>query len=316
MTKSTALLPKERQMLELLAEGASTRILARKMGYSEGTVRVYLHNVYRRLGVKNRTEAVLWQLRREPPPAPAPAAAPGARVVMEESFGDAALRDGALGALGIMESFLGPYGRVWEAGLRLRDGGLDDRSLARRDLVRPLWRALLAGDFERAKRAYESGLGAMLLAEQPSDAVLLALMLQVGGFSHAAEQLVAEIARKRKAGRSISARDAELLAAMRGVLYRRDEEALGALHHLAAEGRGNAAFRHLAMAALYYAYRAWKDDERAKATADALWAEAEAARGQLEAMGVKPLGREASLPRPPRPAPRPPQVREKVAVER
>ena len=51
-------------MLELLAEGASARIVARKLGYSEGTTRVYLHNLYRAIGVRNKTEAVIWHLGR------------------------------------------------------------------------------------------------------------------------------------------------------------------------------------------------------------------------------------------------------------
>src|SRR5258707_15149245 len=104
---------KERQMLELLTEGASTRVIAKRMGYSDGTVRVYLHNLYKKLGVKNRTEALLWQLDRQGSARAkpqAPARAPRAN----ESFGDVALRDGLLGGLGIMESFIGPYGRVWE----------------------------------------------------------------------------------------------------------------------------------------------------------------------------------------------------------
>ena len=34
--------------------------------------------------------------------------------------GDVALRDGLLCTLGIMESFTGPYGRLWEVGARPR----------------------------------------------------------------------------------------------------------------------------------------------------------------------------------------------------
>ena len=52
------------QMLELLAQGASARVVARKLGYSEGTTRVYLHNLYRAIGVRNETEAVIWHLGR------------------------------------------------------------------------------------------------------------------------------------------------------------------------------------------------------------------------------------------------------------
>ena len=49
--------PRSERMLELLAEGASARVIAKKLGYSEGTMRVYLHNLYRAIGVRNKTEA-------------------------------------------------------------------------------------------------------------------------------------------------------------------------------------------------------------------------------------------------------------------
>ena len=54
------------------------------------------------------------------------------------------------------------------------------------------------------------------------------------------------------------------------------------------------------MVCLYHAYRARRDNERAAATAAAIWAEAENARQQLEAMGVRPLSRDAELPHPTR----------------
>ena len=43
---------RDRRMLELLAEGASARVVARKMHYSEGTIRVYLHNLYKTIDFK------------------------------------------------------------------------------------------------------------------------------------------------------------------------------------------------------------------------------------------------------------------------
>ena len=58
------------ELLELLAEGASARVIAKKLGYSEGTMRVYLHNLYRAIGVRNKTEAVIWHLHRSRPAIP------------------------------------------------------------------------------------------------------------------------------------------------------------------------------------------------------------------------------------------------------
>jgi predicted ArsR family transcriptional regulator len=54
----------------------------------------------------------------------------------------------------------------------------------------------------------------------------------------------------------------------------------------------------MAMIALHYVYKARGDRERARATANALWAEAEGARQHLQAMGERPLYREAALPAP------------------
>lgn len=321
MNRSTTLSARQQEMLELLSEGASTRVLARKMGYSEGTVRVYLHNLYRVLGVGNRTEAVLWQLRRaQPPAAAAPVAAPAAPICVpaDESFGEVAVREGLLGALGVMESFIGPYGRLWAVGLRLKGAQIDALTDARRNLARTLWRALLAGRFEHAKRLNDEGVGLQLVADAPSEAVLMAAVLQIGGYSHASDVLAAELLRKRKPGRGVSAREASLLTSVRDAMRELDDEdALAGLYHLAAEARGNAAFRQTAIAALYYAYLARKDAQRARGTADALWAEAEASRRQLEAMGVRPLERDSALPRPGRAVARTAApAREKAAVER
>ena len=51
----------ERQMdvVRLLARGLSNKAIARELGVSEGTVKVHLLAVFRMLGVRNRTSAVL-----------------------------------------------------------------------------------------------------------------------------------------------------------------------------------------------------------------------------------------------------------------
>lgn len=51
----------ERQVdvLRLLARGRSNKEIARELGITEGTVKVHLLSVFRLLGVRNRTEAVL-----------------------------------------------------------------------------------------------------------------------------------------------------------------------------------------------------------------------------------------------------------------
>lgn len=57
---SVRLGPRERRVLELLAHGASNKEIARELGISEGTVRTHLERLYRKLGVRSRTEAAVW----------------------------------------------------------------------------------------------------------------------------------------------------------------------------------------------------------------------------------------------------------------
>ena len=50
---------REREVLNLLAAGASNREIAAKLYLSENTVKSYVQEILHRLGVKNRTEAVM-----------------------------------------------------------------------------------------------------------------------------------------------------------------------------------------------------------------------------------------------------------------
>jgi DNA-binding NarL/FixJ family response regulator len=57
----------DRQLLGLLAEGRSNEQIARTLNVSPNTVKYYLKNLFRKLGVGNRTEAVSWYLRQPRP---------------------------------------------------------------------------------------------------------------------------------------------------------------------------------------------------------------------------------------------------------
>jgi DNA-binding CsgD family transcriptional regulator len=315
--KQTAIDARSQQMLELLAQGASSRVVAKKLGYSEGTTRVYLHKLYKTIGVRNKTEAVIWQLNRTRPDAHAPApAAPSAAIARAgQCFGEMALAEDLYTALGVMSSFIGPYGHVWEAATRLKGGTPDAALLARRAQMRLLWRALLKGDFGHGKRLADEGAADRMLIDAPSDAVLLASVLAMGGYSGAAERLAAHLGARRKGG--ITPRESSLLRALREAIERGSEAGMATLHELAAEGARAPIVRQIAMVALFHAYRARKDDERARATANAVWTEADSARQQLEAMGVRPLPHAAALPRAARGNGRDTAVaREKVAAGR
>ena len=51
--------PREREILELLAEGFPNKEIASRMGVTDGTVRWHLRHVYNKLHVRSRTEAAL-----------------------------------------------------------------------------------------------------------------------------------------------------------------------------------------------------------------------------------------------------------------
>jgi DNA-binding NarL/FixJ family response regulator len=54
---------RERNVAELLAEGLSNRRIARSLGISERTVKNHLHAIFHKLGVGDRTHAVIKLLR-------------------------------------------------------------------------------------------------------------------------------------------------------------------------------------------------------------------------------------------------------------
>jgi DNA-binding NarL/FixJ family response regulator len=53
------LTPRERSVLELLAQGRSNRQIANRLGLTEGTVKGYLTTIFDKLGVVDRTQAAL-----------------------------------------------------------------------------------------------------------------------------------------------------------------------------------------------------------------------------------------------------------------
>jgi two-component system, NarL family, nitrate/nitrite response regulator NarL len=53
------LAPRERELIKHVRQGLRNREIAKELGVTEGTVKVYLHNVFDKLGVKNRTELAI-----------------------------------------------------------------------------------------------------------------------------------------------------------------------------------------------------------------------------------------------------------------
>jgi two-component system nitrate/nitrite response regulator NarP len=54
-----ALAPRERQLVRFVRQGLRNREIAKQLGVTEGTVKVYLHAVFDKLGVSNRTELAI-----------------------------------------------------------------------------------------------------------------------------------------------------------------------------------------------------------------------------------------------------------------
>lgn len=59
-SRAVKLTPREREILQLVAEGYSNAQLARMLWVSHETVKFHLSNIYEKLEVRNRTEATRW----------------------------------------------------------------------------------------------------------------------------------------------------------------------------------------------------------------------------------------------------------------
>jgi DNA-binding NarL/FixJ family response regulator len=55
---------REQEVLDMITDGLPNKLIARRMGISERTVKAHLTNIYQRLGVTDRTQAALWAQRQ------------------------------------------------------------------------------------------------------------------------------------------------------------------------------------------------------------------------------------------------------------
>ena len=58
-SRAPSLTPRERELIELVRQGLRNRDIAAQLGVTEGTVKVYLHAIFDKLGVDNRTELAM-----------------------------------------------------------------------------------------------------------------------------------------------------------------------------------------------------------------------------------------------------------------
>jgi two-component system nitrate/nitrite response regulator NarL len=60
-----SLSPQERLILRSLAEGQANKTIAREIGSAEATIKVHVKNIFRKIGVANRTQAAMWARAQE-----------------------------------------------------------------------------------------------------------------------------------------------------------------------------------------------------------------------------------------------------------
>jgi len=53
--ENAPLTKREYQIIQVLPEGITNKEIGRRLGLTEGTIKVHLHRIYRKLGIANRT---------------------------------------------------------------------------------------------------------------------------------------------------------------------------------------------------------------------------------------------------------------------
>ena|SRR5262249_29761295 len=57
--RNRSLTARQRAVLELLSRGDTNKVIARRLGMTEGTVKVHVRQIMRKLGVTNRTQVAV-----------------------------------------------------------------------------------------------------------------------------------------------------------------------------------------------------------------------------------------------------------------
>lgn len=56
---------RERQILKLISAGMTNKHIARKLDITEGTVKVHIKHLFKKLGIKSRVEAAIWAMENK-----------------------------------------------------------------------------------------------------------------------------------------------------------------------------------------------------------------------------------------------------------
>ena len=61
---ATILTPRETEVMRCVATGSRNHQIAEKLIVSEGTIKIHVHNIYRKLGINNRVDLTLYAQKR------------------------------------------------------------------------------------------------------------------------------------------------------------------------------------------------------------------------------------------------------------
>ena len=65
-TADERLTPRESEVAKLVLRGHGNKVIARELGLKVGTVKIHVHNIYRKLGVPNRRVFLFQALTTDP----------------------------------------------------------------------------------------------------------------------------------------------------------------------------------------------------------------------------------------------------------
>lgn len=63
--KLDSLTSREREILTLIAKGLSNKLIARELDISDGTVKVHVKHLLKKLGLRSRVEAAVWMINQD-----------------------------------------------------------------------------------------------------------------------------------------------------------------------------------------------------------------------------------------------------------
>ena len=66
--REAGLTARESEILRLISKGMSNKLIARALGIAEGTVKVHVKHLLRKLALRSRVEAAVWAVEHLPPP--------------------------------------------------------------------------------------------------------------------------------------------------------------------------------------------------------------------------------------------------------